>query len=136
MLNFDFLENDLGIGFPPHVVYDFSTETFLMLHSIKWTNAIAGLPLLLQILRNMCLAIIWFPGWDVLTFEMYFIFLIKSRGKNLNILRTKKAFKVKKAFFIIFKTSPKVFQTTECVFKDPVKHLWWSVSKKQLTANW
>ena len=56
-----------------------------------------------DITQYMCLAIIWLPGWDVLTFEMYFIFLIKSQGKNLNILRMKKAFKVKKAVFIIFK---------------------------------
>ena len=35
MLNLDFLEKGLGIVFPPHFVYDFSKEMFLMLYSIK-----------------------------------------------------------------------------------------------------
>ena len=51
------------------------------------------------------------PGYDVINFEIKLIFLIKPffqhtqkvNTKNLNILRTKRAFKIKqKAFFIIF----------------------------------
>ena len=55
MLNFDFLDNGLGIVSPAH---DFSTKMFLMLYSIKRPNFIAWLPLLLEILDNMCIAIV------------------------------------------------------------------------------
>ena len=58
MLNFDFLDKGLGIVSPAHFVYDFSTKMFLMLYSINWPNFIAWLALLLEILGNMCIAII------------------------------------------------------------------------------
>ena len=58
ILNFDFLEKDLGIVSPPHFVYDFSTKMFLMLCSINWPNFIVWLPLLLEILGNTCIAIV------------------------------------------------------------------------------
>ena len=35
MLDFNFLEKDLGIVSPTHFVYDFSREMFLMLNSIN-----------------------------------------------------------------------------------------------------
>ena len=57
MLNFDFLDKGLGIVSPVHFVYDFSPKMFLMLYSINWPNFIAWLPLLLEILDNMCIAI-------------------------------------------------------------------------------
>ena len=50
MLNFDFLNNGLGIVSPAHYVNDFST--------ITWPNYIAWLPLLLEILPNMCIEIV------------------------------------------------------------------------------
>ena len=40
-----------------HIVYDFSTKMFLMLYSIDWSNFIARLPLRLDILGNMCIAV-------------------------------------------------------------------------------
>ena len=50
----------------------------------------------------MCIAIICFPGCDDLDFEINLIFLInpfstwlRCQDKNLDILRTKKIFKVK-----------------------------------------
>ena len=50
----------------------------------------------------MCIAIVCFPGCDVVNFEINLIFLIKPffymakiEDKNLNILRTKRPFKVK-----------------------------------------
>ena len=58
MLNFDFLDKDLGIVSPAHFVYDFLTIMLLMLYSINWPNFIAWLPLLLEILDNMCIAIV------------------------------------------------------------------------------
>ena len=48
MLNFDFLDKDLGIVSVAHFVYDFSTKMFLMLCSINWPNFIAWLPFFLR----------------------------------------------------------------------------------------
>ena len=58
MLNFDFLEKGLGIVFLPHFLCDFLKKMFLMLYSINWQNFIAWLPLLLDILMNICIGII------------------------------------------------------------------------------
>ena len=103
MLNFDILENGLGIVSPRHSVYDFLRKIFVMLLiSLILINFIVWLPLLLEILGNMCTAIAYFPCCDVINFEINLIFLIKpffymtkSQNKNLNILITKRAFKVK-----------------------------------------
>ena len=56
MLNFDFL--DKGVA---HFVYDVSRKLFLMLYSINLPNFIAWLPILLEILGSMCLAIVCLP---------------------------------------------------------------------------
>ena len=56
MLNFSFLEKGLGIVSPPHFVYDFSTKMFLLIYSSNWPNFFAWLPLVLEILGNMCIA--------------------------------------------------------------------------------
>ena len=58
MLNFDFLEKGLGIVSPPHFVYDFSRKMFLKLYSNNCPVVIVSLSLLLQILVNMCVAIV------------------------------------------------------------------------------
>ena len=58
MLNFDFLEKGLGIVSPPHFVYDFSRKMFLKLYSNNCPVVIVWLSLLLQILVNMCVAIV------------------------------------------------------------------------------
>ena len=57
MLNFGFLDKGLGIISLAHFVYDFLTKLFLMLYSINWSNLIVWLPLLLEILGNMCIGI-------------------------------------------------------------------------------
>ena len=83
----------------------------LKLHSINWPSFIAWLPLLFEILDNMCITNACQPGCDVIKFEIDLIFLIKTfcymtkkSRQKLNILKTKRAFEVKKkAFFIIFK---------------------------------
>ena len=54
MLNFDILDKGLGIVSAAHLVYDFSTKMFLKLYSINWPNFIVWLPVLLEILGNMC----------------------------------------------------------------------------------
>ena len=95
----------------PHFVCDFSRKMFLMLYCMDWPNFIVWLPLLLEILCNMCIAIFSFQVYDVIEFENSIIFWIKlffymtkNSRKELNILRTIKGFKVTlKAFFIIFR---------------------------------
>ena len=77
MFNFDFLDKGLGIVSPAHFVYEFSTKMFLMLYSINLPNFIAWLPLLLDILGNICIAIVFKPGCDVMDFEINFTFLIE-----------------------------------------------------------
>ena len=74
MLNFHFIEKGLGIVFSPHFVYDFSRKMFLMLWFINWPNFIVWLPLLLEILGNICIEIVYFPGCDVI--NLYGIILI------------------------------------------------------------
>ena len=66
MVNFDFLENCLGIVSPPHFAYDFSKKNVQMLCSINWPSFIVWLPLLLEILGDMCVAIACFPLCDVI----------------------------------------------------------------------
>ena len=57
-----------------------------------------------------------------LIYQAVFLFDQKNKDRNLNILRTERAFKVKlKAFFIIFKglsVSQKLFQTWEWTLKN------------------
>ena len=78
MLNFDFLEEGLGIFSSTHFVYDIFRKMFLTLDSINWPNFIAWLPLLLEIFVKLCIAIACFPGCDVVNFEINLIFLIKA----------------------------------------------------------
>ena len=58
MFNFDFLSKGLVIVSQAHYVYDFLTKMFLTLYSISRPNFIASLPLLLEILDIMCIAIV------------------------------------------------------------------------------
>ena len=112
MLNFDFLEKDLGIASPPHFVYDFSKKIFFMLYFTNWPNFIASLSLLLDILINMCIAIACFPGCDVRNFEIKLIFLIKpfflhdqkvkTLNQNFKYLENKKLLKWNKKHFSSF----------------------------------
>ena len=61
MLSFDFLKKGLGLASPPHCVYDFARKIFLMIYSINWQTFIVWLPLLLEILGNLCIVIICCP---------------------------------------------------------------------------
>ena len=70
MLKFDVLEKRLGIVSQPHFVRDFSRKMFLMFYCINWSNLIVLLPLLLEILSNMCIAIVCFPGCQVINIEI------------------------------------------------------------------
>ena len=50
---------------------------FLILYSINWSNFIVWLPLLLEILSNICIAVVFVPGCHVINFEINLIFPIK-----------------------------------------------------------
>ena len=79
----------LELASPPHFVYDFSRELFLMLCSITWSNFVAWWPLLLEILSNMCIVIICCPVCDVINFEIKHSFLIKTFYIHNQKVRTK-----------------------------------------------
>ena len=58
MPNFNCSEKCLGLVSPAYFVYHFSRKMFLKFHYIEWPNFIVWLPLLLQILGNMCITIV------------------------------------------------------------------------------
>ena len=62
----------------PHFLHNFWRKIFFTFHSLNWPNFIACLSLLLVILCNMCIATVYWPGCDVISFEINLIFLIKS----------------------------------------------------------
>ena len=71
-----------------------------MLFSIFWSNFIIWLPLLLEILCNMCIATICLPGCDVINFEIKLILLItpfftmtKKSRQNFKYFENEKSFK-------------------------------------------
>ena len=67
----------LELVFPGHFPHNFWRKTFLLLYSINWPSFIVWLPLLCEILGNMCIAIVCKPGCDIMNFEVNLIFLIK-----------------------------------------------------------
>ena len=72
-----FQKRNLRLVSPPHFVYDFSRKIFLMFYVTNWPNFIVWLTILLNIMRNMWIAIVGEPGCDVINFEINLIFLIK-----------------------------------------------------------
>ena len=56
-----FLWKALRLALPPYFLYGFSRKIFFMQYSINWPNFVAWLPLLLEILSNMCIVIICCP---------------------------------------------------------------------------
>ena len=99
-----------GTSLPISLLPDFWRKIVLLLYYSKWSNFIFWLLLLREILGNMCIIIICLPSWDFINFEINFYNRAvlstwpKSKDKDLNMLGTKRAFKMKqKAFLIIFK---------------------------------
>ena len=106
----------------------FFKKMFLMICSINWPNSIDWLPFLLEILFNMCIAIVCWLAGDVIDFEINLIFLIrpfsyttKKSRRKLKYLENEKSFygEIKSIFHICqmaFKCQ-KLSQTLECAFK-------------------
>ena len=83
-------------------------KIFLILYFIKGPNFVVCLPLLPDILSNICIVIISCPVCHVINIEINPTFLSTRfpvfRTKKLNILRTKRAFNIKqKALFRVLK---------------------------------
>ena len=102
MFNFDFLSKVFEIVFPQYFVYDFSKKCFSCYILLTDQISLPDFFLRLEIFDNMCIAIVCFPGCEVINFEINFTFLIKSfywmtkkSRQNLNILRAKRPCKVK-----------------------------------------
>ena len=138
MLNFNFPEKGLGLVSASHFVYKLSRKMFLMLYSINWPNAIVWLPLLLEILDNMCITIVCYPGCDVIKFEINFIFLIKlfcymtkKLRQKFKYLKNGKSFwgEIKSIFHHFYRAynCQKLSQTWECAFKM-IKNRFWTSS--------
>ena len=62
----------------PHFLHKFWRVIFLLLYSINWQNFIVWLPLICEILDNMCIAIVCKPGFDLMNFEFNLFFPIKA----------------------------------------------------------
>ena len=119
ILNFSFLEKGLEIVSPPHFAYDFIRKVFLISYSINWPNFIVWLPLISEILGNVYIAIVYFLGCDVITFEINFIFLLKPFFYMPKNLRQKiKYLENEKSFhhFLRAFSCQKLSQTWECAF--------------------
>ena len=109
MLNFNFSEKGLGLVSPSYFVNDIWRKMSLMLYSNNCQNFITWLLLLLEILSNMCIAIVCWPGCDVMDFEINFIFVMKifflhdqKVMTKLKYLENENSFKGEiKSFFII-----------------------------------
>ena len=79
-------------------MHDFWWNIFLMLYFI-WLNFIAWLPLLLEILSNMCIVIICCPLWDVIDFEINhsflftpFLYMTKRSAQKCKYLKKNKKY--------------------------------------------
>ena len=94
---FRFLWKGPGLASSPHFEYDFSKKYFSCY--ILLTDQMS-LSLLLEILVNMCIAIICLPVYDVTNSEIqcypsdqaFFLHDHQCREKNLNILKIKRPF--------------------------------------------
>ena len=104
MPNFDFLEKKFGNSFSTIFCVWFFKKSVLLCYILLTDDiSLSDCLCLLRYFFNMCIVIACFPGCDVISFEINLIFLIKlffnmtkkSRQKNWNILRIKRAFRVK-----------------------------------------
>ena len=50
----------MGLVSLPHFPHNFSRKIFILLYSINWPGFIVWLPLFREILRNMCIVIVYY----------------------------------------------------------------------------
>ena len=69
-----------------------------MLYFITGQISLPDCPLLLELSGNICIVIVYFPvycNFKVSFLIKLFFYITKSQKKNVNITRTKRAFKMK-----------------------------------------
>ena len=76
---FQKIKRDLEPVYLLSLIFDmfFWRKILFLLYSINWPNFIDWLSLLCEILGNMCIAIVFKPGCDVINFKVNLTFLIK-----------------------------------------------------------
>ena len=90
------------------------------IYSINWPSFIVWLPLLLEIFGNMCIAIVCWPGFDVINFKTNLTFLIKpflymtkmSRQKLKISWKRKELLRGNKIHFLLFLSD---FKSPKCL---------------------
>ena len=97
----------------PYFLHDVWRRKFIItLYLINWPNFTAWLLLFLDVLGDMCIAIVCCPLCTVIHFEInlsllikQFSYMIKKSGQKCKYLKNEKSFQLLtwKAFFIIFK---------------------------------
>ena len=73
----------------PHFLHNYLRKIFLLIYSTTWLNVMVWLSLLCEILGNVCIVIVCWPGCDVLNFEINLICLIKPFFLHDQKLKTK-----------------------------------------------
>ena len=76
-LFFKKIKRGLELVILPRFSHHFWRKIFFLLCSINWPDFIVWLPLLCEILGNICIRINCKPRCDVLNFEVNLVFLIK-----------------------------------------------------------
>ena len=71
------IKRGLELVILPHFPHNVWRKIFLVLCSISWPNFSVWLPLICEILGNICVGNVCEPGCDVMHFEVNLIFLIK-----------------------------------------------------------
>ena len=71
-------KKDIELVSLPDFLHYFSRIMFLLLYPINLPNFIVWLPLLREILDNVCMAMVCWPVYHLTIFEINHIFLIKS----------------------------------------------------------
>ena len=62
-------------------MHDFLRKVLFFLCSINWPNFIVCLPILLELLGNMCIGMVCSSGYDVINFEINLAFVFMSTAK-------------------------------------------------------
>ena len=108
---FQQIKRGLELVFLPHFRHKYWRKIFVLLYSINWPNFIVWLPWLCEILGNMCIAIACKPCYDVMNFEVNFIFLIKPIFiHDQKVVAKLKYFENRKSFYDEIKTFLVIFK--------------------------
>ena len=74
----------LKLVYLPHFLDDIWRKMFIWLYCINWLNLFLLMPVLREILWNMCFVIVCQPGFDIENFEINLIVLLKPSSSFFN----------------------------------------------------